>query len=58
MAEALLDQLTSQNMHDLRGVVAVITGGGTGLVLLMATTLVANGADVYIIGPKQDDLDG
>ncbi|OBZ74362.1 Rhamnolipids biosynthesis 3-oxoacyl-[acyl-carrier-protein] reductase [Grifola frondosa] len=57
MAEAVLDRLTASNLFDLRGVVAVVTGGGTGIGLMMSTTLVANGATVYIIGPKQEDLD-
>ena len=29
MAEAILDQVHATNMFDLRGVVAVVTGGGT-----------------------------
>ncbi|OBZ74873.1 Tropinone reductase 1 [Grifola frondosa] len=57
MADAVLDRLTASNMFDLRGVVAVVTGGGTGIGLMITTTLVANGATVYIIGPKQVDLD-
>lgn len=28
-----------------------------GIGLMMSTTLLANGAKVYIIGPKQEDLD-
>lgn len=44
MAEAVLNQVDVKNMFDLRGVVAVVTGGGTvsmnfidgtGLLLLM-----------------------
>ncbi|TFY70947.1 hypothetical protein EVG20_g2058 [Dentipellis fragilis] len=57
MADAILDRLTANNIFDLHGVVAVVTGGGTGIGLMISTTLVANGATVYIIGPKQDDLD-
>lgn len=29
MAEAILDQVHVSNLFDLRGVVAVVTGGGT-----------------------------
>ncbi|EJC98020.1 NAD-binding protein [Fomitiporia mediterranea MF3/22] len=54
---AILDKLTASNIFDLRGVVAVITGGGTGIGLMISTTLMANGATVYIIGPKQEQLD-
>lgn len=79
MADAILDRLTATNIFDLRGVVAVVTGGGTvrsaasprpsfllsvpcllvikGIGLMISTTLMANGAKVYIIGPKQEDLD-
>ncbi|EIN04340.1 NAD(P)-binding protein [Punctularia strigosozonata HHB-11173 SS5] len=57
MAENILESLTASNIFDLQGVVAVVTGGGTGIGLMISSTLVANGATVYIIGPKQDDLD-
>ncbi|KAF8888587.1 NAD(P)-binding protein, partial [Infundibulicybe gibba] len=57
MAENVLNNLTAGNIFDLRGVVAVVTGGGTGIGLMLSSTLVANGATVYIIGPKQSDLD-
>ncbi|KAF8888589.1 hypothetical protein BD779DRAFT_450866 [Infundibulicybe gibba] len=57
MAETVLSNLTASNIFDLRGVVAVVTGGGTGIGLMLSSTLVANGATVYIIGPKQSDLD-
>ncbi|KZT07048.1 NAD-P-binding protein [Laetiporus sulphureus 93-53] len=52
MAEAVLEQLSASAIFDLRGVVAVVTGG-----LMISSTLMANGATVYIIGPKQADLD-
>ncbi|RPD54969.1 NAD-P-binding protein [Lentinus tigrinus ALCF2SS1-6] len=57
MADAVLHDLTSSNLFDLSGVVAVVTGGGTGIGLMITTTLLANGATIYIIGPKQADLD-
>jgi len=57
MADAVLNHLSAGNIFDLRGVVAVITGGGTGIGLMIATTLVANGATVYIVGLNQADLD-
>jgi NAD(P)-dependent dehydrogenase (short-subunit alcohol dehydrogenase family) len=37
--------------------VAVITGGGSGLGFMIAATLVANGAKVYITGRRQSALD-
>ncbi|KAK7033358.1 NAD(P)-binding protein [Favolaschia claudopus] len=57
MADAILQSLTASNVFDLRGVVAVVTGGGTGIGMMISSTLVANGATVYIIGPNQGDLD-
>ncbi|KAH9916992.1 NAD-P-binding protein [Epithele typhae] len=57
MADTVLTELTASNLFDLTGVVAVVTGGGTGIGLMMSSTLVANGATVYIIGPGQEDLD-
>ncbi|KIP06484.1 hypothetical protein PHLGIDRAFT_106957 [Phlebiopsis gigantea 11061_1 CR5-6] len=57
MAEAVLNQVNVVNMFDLRGVVAVVTGGGSGIGLMMSTTLLSNGASVFIIGPVQADLD-
>ncbi|KAJ3786068.1 NAD-P-binding protein [Lentinula aff. detonsa] len=52
-----LNEQSVTNLFDLRGVVAVVTGGGSGIGLMISSTLVANGATVYIIGPKQADLD-
>ncbi|KAJ7112562.1 NAD-P-binding protein [Mycena epipterygia] len=57
MADTILESLTASNIFDLRGVVAVVTGGGTGIGMMISSTLVANGATVYIIGPGQEDLD-
>ncbi|KAF7292576.1 NAD(P)-binding protein [Mycena indigotica] len=57
MADKVLEQLKAQNIFDLRGVVAVVTGGGSGIGMMISSTLVANGATVYIVGPKQQELD-
>ncbi|KAK7461130.1 hypothetical protein VKT23_009057 [Stygiomarasmius scandens] len=59
MPEALVNLSEQQavNLFDLKGVVAVVTGGGSGIGLMISSTLVANGARVYIIGPKQEELD-
>ena len=75
-ASAILNTLTASNIFDLRGVVAVVTGGGTvsgicsdwystptinyliqGIGLMISSTLIANGATVYIVGPGQEQLD-
>ncbi|EJD40971.1 NAD(P)-binding protein [Auricularia subglabra TFB-10046 SS5] len=55
--EQLLASLQSANLHNLTGLVAVITGGSTGIGLMIATTLLANGAKVYIIGLDQKQID-
>ncbi|KAI0036122.1 NAD-P-binding protein [Vararia minispora EC-137] len=57
MADAIISSLSANALFDLDGVVAVVTGGGSGIGLMISTTLVANGAKVYIIGPSQTDLD-
>lgn len=57
MAEKVLATLSAYSLFDLRGVVAIVTGGGTGIGLMIATSLIANGATVYIIGPGQTALD-
>ncbi|KAI9037484.1 SDR family NAD(P)-dependent oxidoreductase [Aspergillus affinis] len=46
------------SLFDVKGVVAVITGGGSGLGLFMTRALAANGAkNVYILGRRKDVLD-
>ncbi|KAJ6462506.1 hypothetical protein C8R45DRAFT_1026954 [Mycena sanguinolenta] len=57
MADAILESLSASNIFDLRGVVAVVTGAGTEIGMMISCTLIANGATVYIIGPVQADLD-
>ncbi|EPQ55059.1 NAD P-binding protein [Gloeophyllum trabeum ATCC 11539] len=57
MADSVLQNLTARNLFDLRGVIAVVTGGATGIGLMISTTLMANGATVYTVGPKQEELD-
>ncbi|KAL3472589.1 short chain dehydrogenase/reductase family [Aspergillus californicus] len=44
-------------LFDCTGLVAVVTGGGTGIGLVMARALEANGAKVYIIGRRKETLD-
>ncbi|KAF8578953.1 NAD(P)-binding protein [Ramaria rubella] len=39
------------------GLVAVVTGGGTGIGLMMAATLENNGATVYIVGRRKEVLE-
>ncbi|RPD77403.1 NAD(P)-binding protein [Lentinus tigrinus ALCF2SS1-7] len=53
MAESLrLDKL-----FDLKGRIALVTGGGTGIGLSIAQGLAANGAKVYITGRRKEPLE-
>ncbi|KAK0222722.1 hypothetical protein EDD85DRAFT_959982 [Armillaria nabsnona] len=57
MSNSSLDHLRAVNLFDLRGTVAVVTGGGSGIGLMISSTLIANGATVYIVGLSQAELD-
>ncbi|KAG2155883.1 uncharacterized protein EDB93DRAFT_1128658 [Suillus bovinus] len=52
------DSYTLKNLYDLNGLIALVTGGGTGIGLNIARGLAANGAKVYITGRRKDVLDG
>ncbi|KAI0412263.1 hypothetical protein F5X98DRAFT_355344 [Xylaria grammica] len=45
-----------QSVFDVKGLVAVVTGGGSGIGLMAAQALEANGAIVYIIGRRKETL--
>ena len=44
------------DLFSVKGLVAVITGGGSGLGLYAARALEANGATVYIVGRREATL--
>ncbi|EPS95526.1 NAD-binding protein [Fomitopsis schrenkii] len=44
-------------LFSVKGVVAVVTGGATGIGLMIATALESNGAIVYIVGRRKDALE-
>ncbi|KAH0842831.1 hypothetical protein AYO21_10965 [Fonsecaea monophora] len=54
---ASTEQLHISNLFSLEGHVCLITGGGTGIGLMAAQALSANGAKVYITGRRKEVLD-
>lgn len=44
------------SLFDVSHVTAVVTGGGTGIGLMITQALVANGAKVYITGRREETL--
>jgi NAD(P)-dependent dehydrogenase (short-subunit alcohol dehydrogenase family) len=52
-----LATLRAENLFNLDGVVAVITGGSSGIGAMLASTLLANGARVYVVGLDQKQVD-
>ncbi|KAI4860678.1 NAD(P)-binding protein [Hypoxylon rubiginosum] len=49
--------LSAAALFSLKDWIAVVTGGGTGVGLMIAQTLAANGAKVYITGRRADVLE-
>jgi NAD(P)-dependent dehydrogenase (short-subunit alcohol dehydrogenase family) len=50
-------RLRAESLFDLKGRVALVTGGGTGLGRAIAGVLLVNGGDVLIVGKEQDPID-
>lgn len=49
---------SAQNLFALNGLIAVVTGGGSGIGLMIAKAIAANGASsVYILGLPDDSLE-
>jgi len=51
------DPFKIENLFDVKGLVVLITGGGTGIGLMMTLALASNGARVYILGRRFDVLE-
>ena len=50
------DDLKASKLFDVSNFSAVVTGGGTGIGLMIAQALLSNGAKVYITGRREDAL--
>ncbi|KAI0817349.1 hypothetical protein GGR55DRAFT_14032 [Xylaria sp. FL0064] len=50
-------EFEAQNLFNVKGFVAVVTGGGTGIGLMATQALAANGAKVYITGRRMEALE-
>ncbi|KAK5174131.1 uncharacterized protein LTR77_001211 [Saxophila tyrrhenica] len=50
-------EIKTDDLFNVRHVSAVVTGGHTGIGLMIAQALVANGARVYITGRREDKLE-
>lgn len=55
--EELFTLLNAGAFFKLDGLVAVVTGGASGIGLMIATTLLANGAVVHIVDRAKEDLE-
>ncbi len=51
------EDVQASKLFDVSHVIAVVTGGGTGIGLMIAQALQSNGAKVYITGRREEALD-
>lgn len=50
-------ELEMGQVFDVKGKVALVTGGGSGIGLMITQTLAVNGAKVYIVGRTEEKLE-
>lgn len=53
---SVLSGLSAQSLFSVKGWIAIVTGGGTGLGLITARALAANGVKVYVTGRRLEKL--
>ncbi|KAF1814746.1 NAD(P)-binding protein [Eremomyces bilateralis CBS 781.70] len=51
------EDFTLQNVFNVRGKIALVTGGGSGIGLMVTQALAVNGAKVYIVGRTEEKLE-
>lgn len=51
------DDLKASKLFDVSHITALVTGGGTGIGLMITQALVSNGAKVYITGRREEALE-
>lgn len=56
-AQRTNEQLKASTLFDVSHLTAVVTGGGTGIGLMITQALVSNGAKVYITGRRKEVLE-
>ncbi|KAF5016589.1 hypothetical protein F66182_11686 [Fusarium sp. NRRL 66182] len=56
-AETNNEQFKLENLFNVKGKVALITGGGSGIGLMAVQALAVNGAKVYIVGRTEEKLE-
>jgi NADPH:quinone reductase-like Zn-dependent oxidoreductase len=50
-------ELKMDQVFDVKDKIALVTGGGSGIGLMITQTLAVNGAKVYIVGRTKEKLD-
>ena len=50
-------ELTQSNIFNVKDKIALVTGGGSGIGLMITQTLAVNGAKVYIVGRTEEKLE-
>ncbi|PCH07226.1 Glucose/ribitol dehydrogenase [Penicillium occitanis (nom. inval.)] len=55
-AETNNEQFKLENLFNVKGKVALVTGGGSGIGLMAVQSLAVNGAKVYIVGRTEEKL--